>query len=127
MASIGQKTILIIEDSSLLRAVVSDALAEAGFRTLEASDGKEGLAIAMAEHPDLIMLDIMMPVMDGMEMYQLLRDDAWGEHVPVIMLTATKDEKLASWLDARKLDFFMKDRWMMNEVVQKVKERLAIT
>jgi DNA-binding response OmpR family regulator len=126
MTTIDCKTILIVEDSSLLRAVVADALSSAGFRTLEAGDGKEGLEKARGEHPDLILLDLIMPVMDGMEMYQLLRMDAWGEFVPVIMLTATKDEKLSSWLDAKKLDFFLKDNWMMNEVVARVKERLGV-
>lgn len=127
MASIERKTILVVEDSVLLRAVVADALMASGFRTLEAGDGQEGLDKALKEHPDLIMLDLQMPVMDGMQMYQLLRDDAWGAKVPVIMFTATKDDKVTSWIDARKLDFFLKDNWMMDEVVAKAKERLGMT
>lgn len=127
MATSEQKTILIVEDSVLLRAVVADALLAAGFRTLEAGNGKEGLEKAKAEHPALILLDLQMPIMDGMEMYQLLREDEWGKQVPVIMFTATKDDKVTSWLDARKLDFFLKDNWMMDEVIAKVRERLGMT
>jgi len=120
------KKILIVEDSLLLRSVTKDALLEAGFIVIEAGGGKEGLDVAKSEHPDLILLDLIMPGMDGMEMYQLLREDAWGADVPVIMLSATKDEKITTWLDAHKLDFFLKDNWMMEEVVLRIRTRLAI-
>ena len=120
------KKILVVEDSSLLRSVVVNALGDAGFLVIEAENGKEGLDVAKREHPDLIILDLIMPVMDGMEMYQQLREDAWGGAVPVIMLSATKDDKIASWLDSNKLDFFTKDNWMMDEVVLRVQKRLRI-
>ena len=73
------KTILIVEDSPLLRAVVSDALTSEKFNVLEAPNGKIGLETALASHPDLIMLDVMMPVMGGVEALGLLRNDPWGE------------------------------------------------
>lgn len=122
-----KKTVLVVEDSKLLRAVVVDTLTGGGLLVLEAENGKEGLALALASHPDLIMLDLIMPVMDGMEMYRLLREDAWGKNVPVIMLTGTKDDSVTSWLDANKLDFFLKDGWMMDEVLAKVEERLGLS
>lgn len=119
-------TILVIEDSSLLRAVLRDTLEIAHFHILEAPDGKEGLDIAFREHPNLIMLDLIMPVMDGMTMYNLLRKDEWGAHVPVIILTATKDDKIASWLKDEHLDFLLKENWMMDEVVMHVRAALKI-
>ena len=94
------KTILIVEDSKLLREVLRDSLESAGFVTLEAENGKVGLEAAMRSPPDLIILDLLMPVMDGMAMYQKLRADVWGAKVPVIMLTATKSEKITSWLNS---------------------------
>lgn len=122
-----QQTILIIEDSALLRAVVRDALEGEGFRVNEAPDGKEGLAVALAEHPHLIMLDLMMPVMGGIEMHGLLRQDAWGSTVPVIILTGTKDEKIGPVLSTDPyLDFLLKENWMMDEVVMKVKKGLLM-
>ncbi|HLC95347.1 MAG TPA: hypothetical protein VJH89_02560, partial [Patescibacteria group bacterium] len=59
-------------------------------------------------------------------MYQKLRTDAWGVDVPVIILTATKTEKITSWLNAEHLDFFMKDNSMMDEVVLCAKRRLGL-
>ena len=124
MANTQQK-ILIVEDSSLLRAVMHDALESGGFIVMEAANGKEGLETALREHPDLILLDLMMPVMDGMTAYKLLRNDAWGATIPVIMLTASKESTMMTWLSAEKLDYFNKDEWMSDEVVARVKQRLA--
>lgn len=120
------QTILIIEDSGLLRAVVKDALETAGFSVIEAEDGKVGLEKALTAHPALIMLDLMMPVMDGLTMFKLLRKDEWGAHVPVVMLTGTDKDKVTSWVDGEEIDFLMKENWMMDEVVAKVKRRLGL-
>jgi len=116
--------ILIIEDSALIRATARDALLLAGFRVYEENNGKEGLARALRMHPDLIMLDLMMPVMDGMTMLKLLRKDEWGANVPVIILTATKNETMASEHPNEKLDFLLKENWVVDEVVERVKLRL---
>jgi DNA-binding response OmpR family regulator len=121
------QTILVVEDSGLLRSVVSDALRDVGFTLIEAENGQIGLDIALREHPDLIMLDLMMPVMDGTTMYKHLRADVWGKDVPVIMLTSnTKNEEISAWLTSEQLDFFTKDNWMMDEVVLRVKKRLGV-
>lgn len=116
------KTILIVEDSPLLRAVVSDALSTEKFNVLEAENGKIGLETALASHPDLIMLDVMMPVMGGVEALGLLRKDDWGATVPVIILTGTRDERLMEELKSDvHADFLLKENWMMDEVINKVK------
>lgn len=120
-------TILIIEDSPLLRAVIHEALEGAGFNVIEAENGKEGLEKALTAHPDLIMLDLMMPIMDGLTMFKLLRKDHWGATVPVIMLTGADKENITSWVDGEELDYLMKENWMMDEVVAKVRSRLGIT
>jgi CheY-like chemotaxis protein len=117
-------TILIIEDSAFIRAAARDALVEAGYRVYEEANGKEGLARALRTHPDLIMLDLMMPVMDGMTMFKLLRKDEWGAHVPVIILTGTKDETLEGEHPEEKLDFLLKENWVVDQVVERVKLRL---
>ena len=119
------KTILIVEDSKLLRAVVRDELERNGFTVIEAEDGKLGLETALAQHPDLIMLDLIMPVMDGMTMFKLLREDAWGKGVPVIMLTGSEDS-VTSWVSGEQMDFMKKENWMMDEVTTRVKNRLGM-
>lgn len=124
--SIMPRSILIVEDSPLLRTVVRDALESDGFVVSEAENGKLGIEKALAEHPDLIMLDLIMPVMDGMSMFKDLRADAWGAHVPVIMFSDTDGDKVTTWMNGEKLDFFKKDNWMIEEVITKVKDRLGI-
>ena len=70
-----KNTILIVEDEVSQRKVLSAYLIKKGFAILEASDGEEGLRVALAEHPDVILLDVRMPKMDGMTMMHKLRED----------------------------------------------------
>ena len=79
------KKILIVEDETPLRNAVSDILTFEGFGVLQAKNGQEGLDIALAEHPDLIVLDIMMPVMDGMASLRKIREDeSWGKNAHIV-------------------------------------------
>lgn len=121
-----QKIILVVEDSLTLRTAISDALSLAGMRVITAGNGKDGLQMAKSEHPDLILLDLMMPEMDGITMYKFLREDAWGAHVPVIMLTAMKDDKITTWLNNEGLDFLMKDRTVLEDIAGRVALRLGV-
>lgn len=81
------KTILVIDDDKLIREGLVALLKNAGQTLLEASDGKQGLEVALTQHPDLIVTDLRMPEMTGLEMISQLRGDAWGASVPVIILT----------------------------------------
>lgn len=120
------KSILIVEDSKLLRAVVRDELERSGFAVIEAEDGKLGLDAALSQHPDLIMLDLIMPVMDGMTLFGLLRADNWGKNVPVIMLTGEEEGRIASWVNGEQLDYMRKENWIMDEITTRVKARLKM-
>jgi signal transduction histidine kinase/DNA-binding response OmpR family regulator/ligand-binding sensor domain-containing protein len=82
-----QKSLLIVEDNHELRQFLTEQLGEK-FNILQASDGKQGLSIATKKLPDLIVSDLMMPVMDGVEMCQRLKNDIQTSHIPVILLTA---------------------------------------
>jgi signal transduction histidine kinase/DNA-binding response OmpR family regulator/ligand-binding sensor domain-containing protein len=82
-----QKTLLIVEDNAELRYFMAEQL-ESKFVVLQAADGKQGLAIALKKSPDLIVSDLMMPVLDGLEMCQRLKTDIHTSHIPVILLTA---------------------------------------
>ena len=82
-----QKTILIIEDEKSLREAMVDILELKNFNSLSSRNGREGLALAFKEHPDLILLDLIMPEMDGMTALEKIRADAWGAKVPIIILT----------------------------------------
>lgn len=88
-------TLLIVEDNAELRQLVREIF-ERRFTILEAMDGRQGLEIAQAEIPDLIISDIMMPVMDGLEFCNELKTDNRTSHIPVILLTArsTQNDKI---------------------------------
>lgn len=83
------RKILIIDDEDSIREIVKVALeALVGWTTLTASTGREGIAIAAAETPDAILLDVMMPEMDGLQTLTALKGNPATEHIPVLMLTA---------------------------------------
>lgn len=83
------KTILVVDDKANIRAMVSDYLTEENFRVVSAENGAHALTLARQENPDLILLDIMMPRMDGYEFLQIYRK----EHAtPIILLTARLEE-----------------------------------
>jgi len=82
------KRILIIEDEPDIRELVAMNLLTAGLETLEAENGREGLELALKELPDLVILDLMMPEMDGHTVLQKIQEDEKARQIPVIMLTA---------------------------------------
>lgn len=99
--------ILIIEDETPMRTALADVLASEGYRPLTAADGASGLAKAVAEKPDLILLDVMMPKLDGFGVCGELR--RLGHAVPVLMLTAKGQiEDRVTGLDAGADDYLVK-------------------
>ena len=131
MSEIKNKKILVIEaveDDTSLRKVLHDKFTAEGFSVLEAGDGEEGLAIAFREHPDLIILDILMPKMDGIKMMQKLRkENEWGKKVPIILLTnlTGDDERINQAITENEPAYFMvKSNWKIGDLVEKVRERL---
>jgi len=86
--------ILVVDDDRLLRQMVRDFLEVAGFAVAEAVDGPDGLAQAAASQPDLILLDLMMPGMDGYTVCRQLKANPATRDLPVIFLTASPDLSL---------------------------------
>ncbi len=82
------KTILIVEDDTKNMTLFRDLLQVSGYSTILASGGKEGIELARAKKPDLILMDIMMPGMDGLEATRILKAGAATTSIPVIALTA---------------------------------------
>lgn len=88
----SRSTILAVEDEKDILDLVDFNLSQAGYRVVRAQDGLEGLRLARAERPDLIVLDLMLPGMDGKEFCRRIRQDAELKSVPVVMLTAKAEE-----------------------------------
>jgi two-component system, OmpR family, response regulator MtrA len=84
----AEKKILVADDDSHIRRLIAELLIAEGFKVIMAEDGEEALNLCLAERPDLVVLDIIMPGMDGMEVCRRLRDDT---SAPIIFLTAKDD------------------------------------
>jgi DNA-binding response OmpR family regulator len=125
----AKKTILIVEDESSLREAIVDILNRENLLTIEAKNGKEGVESAITKHPDLILLDLIMPEMDGMTAFRKIRADSWGKNVPVIILTnlsATDERLVADMVKFKPLYYFVKSDWKIHDVMKKIKEFLKI-
>jgi DNA-binding response OmpR family regulator len=122
-----QKTILVVEDEKILRDAVTDILRLKNFLPLGAKNGKEGVKLALSKHPDLILLDLIMPAMDGMAAFKKIREDAWGEKVPIIILTnlsATKEQPADNTATNKATHYLIKSDWKLHDIVKKIEEIL---
>ena len=89
----GKYSILVIDDSSVVRAILTDMLGRDRYVVTIASSGEEGLELAASLHPDLILLDMMLPGMDGFEVLKRLRQPPLLFVAPVVMITASRQEE----------------------------------
>ena len=116
------KTVLIVEDERAIVEILKFNLKREGYETLEALDGLEGLALARSGDPDLILLDVMLPGMNGFEICRNLRDG--GSAVPIIMLTAREEESDKVFgLEAGADDYITKP-FSMRELMARVKANI---
>jgi two-component system alkaline phosphatase synthesis response regulator PhoP len=90
---VSKQTILVVDDERDLLDLIEYNLKKEGFKVLKAENGEEGISKAKEHKPDLILLDIMMPKMDGLEAVEIMRKDEDLKKTPIIFLTARSDEK----------------------------------
>lgn len=119
------RKILIVEDEISLLNILTDKLTKEGYNVIKAIDGKEGLKLALSELPDLILLDINMPVMDGITMLKLLRKEDAGKKIEVVMLTNFSEYKLlAEAMELGSHDYLVKSDWKLEDVVKLIHDKL---
>ncbi|MFA5133237.1 MAG: response regulator [Patescibacteria group bacterium] len=119
--------ILIIEDEVSVRKILADKFKKEGFGISEAKDGVEGLKKAKKERPAIILLDIIMPKMDGLTMLKKLRRDEWGKDAKVLVLTNLSDAtSVENALEAGVHDFLVKADWKLEDLVKKVKDKIKL-
>lgn len=125
-----EKTILIVEDEKPMLQILSDRLELEGFKVLTAVDGEEGLASALEHHPDLIILDILMPKMNGAEMLKKLIDDEWGKSVDVVCLTNLENvpKSIQEFMKTNdNIDYLVKFRTRLDGIIEHAKKRLNMS
>jgi DNA-binding response OmpR family regulator len=118
--------ILLAEDDKFLSTAMGEKLTREGFTVLRASNGLEAVALAKAEHPDLVLLDIIMPQKTGFEVLSELRLDPTTRDIPVIVLSNLGQEvDIKKARDLGAIDYLVKSDVEMRVVVAKIKEALA--
>jgi len=120
---VKKNKILIVEDEASERRALSEKLTRKNYKIFEAENGLVGLEIALKQHPDLILLDILMPKMDGVGFINKLRLDKWGKSVPVMVLTNKEAErKMLKFLkkDRGCLYYMIKSDWKLSDIVKRI-------
>ena len=116
--------ILVVDDELDLVSVLRMGLELQGFEVIEAMDGEEGLRRARQDHPDLMVLDLMLPKLDGYKVCRALKFDDRFRNLPIIILSARsgdQDRRLALDMGA---DFFMTKPYEMDALVAKIRQKL---
>ncbi|HNV97198.1 MAG TPA: response regulator [bacterium] len=120
-----KQKILIVEDDKSILDALKIKLEKSNLLVSTAKNGKIGLDKALKEHPDLVLTDIMMPVMDGLSMIQEIRKDTWGKNAQIIILSVlTEADKVENAMRNGVYDFLVKSDWKINDVIAVVKEKL---
>jgi len=120
-------TILVIEDSSYLADSLIDMLEMHNYNTLYSVNGTDGVAIALEQHPDLILLDIRLPDISGYEVYRQIRATAWGATANIMVLTASESiENVANNIDLPLSDVMFKPDWSMQQLADIIAKKLAL-
>jgi len=123
---ISQKKVLFVDDDDPLRNAMANMAQKAGYDVLHAKDGQEGITVALTKHPDIIVLDILMPRMDGREALRGLRSQRETAHIPVILLTGVTDlAYVADTTTYDHVDYLIKTDVSLSDIIKKISERLS--
>ncbi len=116
------KKILIIEDDKFLRELISRKVSDEGFDVAEAVDGEEGVKKVKTEKPDLILLDLILPGIDGFEVLSRTKEDLNSASIPVIILSNLgQKEEVEKGLKLGAVDYLIKAHFTPGEIVEKIK------
>jgi len=119
------KKILIIEDDKFLRELITQKLLKEEFEVSEAVDGEEGIKKVKEEKPDLVLLDLILPGIDGFEVLFKMREDAVLSTIPVIILSNLgQREEVEKGLKLGAIDYLIKAHFTLGEIIEKIKNAL---
>jgi DNA-binding response OmpR family regulator len=114
--------ILIVEDEEILLTALAEELKQEGFEAIGAKDGQEGVEKALSEKPDLILLDLVMPRLDGIGALKQMKENEQTKDIPVVILTNLSDyDKVSDALSLGAMDYLVKANYRLEELVNKIK------
>ena len=104
---VGISKVLVVDDDPAIRRLVCDVLQAYGYSTVEAADGFSAIRLVQSEQPDCVVLDVMMPGLDGHAVLTRIRESDFGRDLPIVMLTAAADDAQAwqAWTEG--VDYFL--------------------
>ena len=118
----SQTKILIVEDEEILLTALSEELKQEGFVVVGAKDGVEGVETAVKEKPDLVLLDLVMPRLDGIGALKQMKENALIKDIPVVILTNLSDyDKISDALSLGAMDYLVKANYRLEDLVNKIK------
>src|SRR3989344_92444 len=118
--------VLVVEDEEILLTALKEELNTGGYEVEGAVDGEDALVKVKTFHPQLILLDLVMPKMDGMEMLQKLKADAEVRDIPVVILTNLSDyDRISEALSLGAMDYLVKANYKLEDLLDKVKTVLS--
>lgn len=121
------KRIIVIDDEPAIREALVEMLSVAGFDVTGAENGKKGLEVVSRQRPDLILLDIMMPEMNGWQVLEALKKDEWAKNVPVIILTNLDGvENVSKAMDQEAFQYVVKGDTELKDILAMVKGKLGL-
>jgi DNA-binding response OmpR family regulator len=126
MANLGRK-ILVIEDDLFLRRIINKKLLKEGYSVIEAIDGEKGLKAVKEEKPDLVLLDLVLPEMDGFEILDKIKKDPAVSKIPVIVLSNLGEKNdIERGLKTGAADYLVKAHFTPGEIIDKIESVLKI-
>jgi len=118
--------ILVVEDEEILLAALEEELNQGGYETQGAADGSEGLEKIKSFKPDLVLLDLVMPKMERMQVLKKMKEDSETKNVPVVILTNLSDyERISEALSLGAKDYLVKANYSLADLLDKVKTVLS--
>jgi DNA-binding response OmpR family regulator len=120
------KKILFIEDESALQKTLGDVLTQEGYKMIPALNGEIGLKLAKTKKPDLILLDLILPKLHGLEVLKKLKEDEETRDIPVIVLTNIENlNEVDKAIELGATTYLVKAQYSLEEVVEKIKKALS--
>ena len=119
-----EEKILVVDDEKEIRDLLSIYLMEDGYKVIAASNGQDAISLAQAEHPQVILMDVKMPGIDGVETCKRLKEQEGTKSIPIIMVTAYQDRDVEAYLEGA--DDFVNKPFDKTEITFRVRSMLRI-
>ena len=121
-----KKIVLVIEDEDDMRSAIATALDRSGYHVIEAMNGQDGVTKALEYEPNLILLDLLMPIKDGHTALKEIRETEWGKDAKVVILTAMDDAaNLGKAYEGGITDYITKSEVSLADLIAKVRELIG--